>query len=326
MILTRTPYRLSLIGGGTDYPEYYKNNGGAVISTTIDKYCYLSIRELPPFFEHKHHITYSAIEAVKEIDEIRHPSIRECFRFMNVEKGLSLKHDGDLPARSGIGSSSAFTVGLLHALYVLQGKKVNKFQLANDAIHVEQDLIKENVGCQDQIACSVGGFNLIEFYKHGSNAITPLNLPKSIINKIQSHLMLVFTGFPHMASDIAKTYKFDKKLTAMQSLVKDMREALRSGDTLGAGRILAESWQIKRGLSPEISTPYIDWVYERSISAGACGGKLIGAGGGGFMLLVVEPDKQDVIRESLRGLLFVPFKFENGGSQIVFNNGQKNIR
>ncbi len=322
----RVPFRISFAGGGSDYPEYFKNNGGgSVISTTINKYCYISLRELPPFFEHKHHIVYSVIEAIRNIDEIHHPSVRECFRFMNIDKGLELHHDGDLPARSGIGSSSAFTVGLLHALYTLLGKEVGKSQLAKDAIHVEQDMIREVVGCQDQIACAFGGFNRISFWEDGSFTVNPIGLKSNAIKAVESSLMLVFTGFPHLASDIASSYKFDAKveLQTMRDLVVEVNKSLAKGDVCELGRLINESWRIKKRLSQNISTPYIDYVYERAVKAGACGGKLIGAGGGGFMMLIVEPEKQNSVKESLRGLLFVPIKFEEEGSHVVFSNGGK---
>lgn len=319
MLIVRVPYRISFFGGGTDYPDYFTKYGGEVISTTIDKYCYLTVRELPPFFEHKHHIVYSTIEAVRDIDEIHHPSVRECLRHMNLDKGLEIHHDGDLPARSGIGSSSAFTVGLIHALYTMQGKEISKLKLADEAIYIEQKVIKESVGCQDQIATAFGGLNHITFNKDCSYEVNQVPCDYELL---QNHLMLVFTGFPHMANDIAKTYEFDNSgLHKMKDMVSDAKELLLDGDIESFGELLGHSWSIKKQLSPQISTPYIDYVYERAIKAGAYGGKLIGAGGGGFMLFVAHPDNQDKIKEALKGLLFVPFKFENKGSQIVFSNG-----
>ncbi len=325
MLIVRVPYRISFLGGSTDYPDYFSKYGGAVISTTIDKYCYLTIRELPPFFEHKHHIVYSLIEAVKNIDDIRHPSVRECLRFMNVEKGLEIHHDGDLPARSGIGSSSAFTVGLLHALYIMQGKTVSKLQLADDAIHVEQGMIKESVGIQDQIATSYGGLNYINIYKDGKYCVSPLEMERVNYRRLQESLILVFTGFPHVANDIAKTYEFDKTnlLKKMHEYAVLGRELLINGDINKFGELVGESWQLKRKLSPQISTNYIEYIYDTVIKAGAYGGKLIGAGGGGFMLFVAHPDTHQRIKEVLKGLLIVPFKFENQGSQVVFSNGAK---
>lgn len=324
MIISKTPYRLSFFGGGTDYPVWYRENGGAVINATIDKYCWLFVRYLPPFFEHKHRIVYSMIELPNKIDEIHHPSVRECLRFMNLERGVEIHHEGDLPARSGIGSSSAFTVGLLNALHALKGENIEKIDLALEAIHVEQDLIKEQVGSQDQIACSVGGLNLIEFGKQGKPKVKPITILESKVRVLESSLMLVFTGFPHNASDVAGSYEFEERkseLNELQQLTARAYAVLCKQDISEIGKLLHEGWLLKRRLSSQISTPYIEYVYSTALSAGAIGGKLLGAGGGGFMLLFCEPDRQENIREALKGLLFVPFKFGNSGSTIIVNSG-----
>lgn len=324
MIITRTPYRISFFGGGTDYPAWYEKNGGAVLSTTIDKYCYITLRYLPPFFEHKYRLVYSKTEDTKTIDEIHHPTARECLRFTSMERGVEIHHDGDLPARAGIGTSSSFTVGLLHALNALNGKQPTKFQLASDAIHIERDIVKESVGNQDQIAVSMGGLNLINFFGDGSFSLKPACKYSYRTELLEQHLLLIFTGFPHVtASDIAKTYnlKAENELKAMYQLVSEADVILNSGNILEFGRLLNETWQLKKKLSLEVSTPYIDYIYKKAIKAGTIGGKLLGAGGGGFMLLFAEPDKHDRIKKALKGLLFVPFKFECEGTQVIFNNG-----
>lgn len=323
MIITRTPLRIGLFGGGSDYPTWLEKNSGCCLNVTIDKYCYISLRYLPPFFEHKTRLVYSRVEQVQNIGEIQHPSVRECLKYMNIPKGVEIHHDGDLPARSGLGTSSAFTVGLLLALHALKSEKVGKLELALKAIHVEQDLIKESVGCQDQLATSLGGLNFMEFGK-GNPVITKIRMPKERSEYLQSCLMLVFTGFPHVASDIAKTYNFnkDEEISKIVLMAYTAQDILKSGDIKDIGLLLNESWQRKKSLSAQISTPYIDYVYDTAIKAGALGGKLNGAGGAGFMTLFAEPDKQPYIKEKLSGLLYVPVHFENRGAEVVFNNGE----
>lgn len=325
MIITRTPYRISFFGGGSDYPAWFKEHGGCVLSTTIDKYCYISTRWLPPFFEHKHRIVWSQIENVSKIDEIHHNSVRECLKFLNIEQGISIHHDGDLPARSGMGSSSAFTVGLLNALLHLRGGDLIPNQgLAQLAIHIEQDLIKDNVGCQDQLACAVGGLNFLHFNKDGQNSVRPINISPERKKELESHLMLVFTGFPHNASDVAGTYQF-RDLHPLMEQVREGETILTTMRTIeDFGLLLNEAWQTKKTLSPSISTPYIDFLYDSALKAGAIGGKLLGAGGGGFMLLFCEPEKQQAVKDALKGLLFVPFHFEDKGTQVILNNGGNN--
>lgn len=324
MIISRTPFRISFFGGGTDYPAWYRRHGGKVISTTIDKYCYISCRYLPPFFEHRHRIVYSLIENVKDIPEIKHPSARAVIQFMNIDKGLEIHHDGDLPARTGIGSSSSFTVGLLHSLYALKGIMPTKMQLAKESIHVEQNIIKETVGSQDQAAAAFGGFNLIEFKEDDEIKVNPVILTQDKLQNLQNHLMLYFTGLSRFASKIAQKQVEDikknkKELSTLYQMVDEALRILRS-NTRGIrefGKLLDESWKLKKTLTEGITTPQIDEMYDAAMQAGASGGKLLGAGGGGFLLIFAEPNVQPKIRHKLKHLLEVPFKFENLGTQIV---------
>jgi len=324
MIITRTPFRISFLGGGTDYPTWCDSNSGAVLSTTIDKYCWITCRRLPPFFEHKTRVTYSFIERVNSIDEIQHPSVRECLRFLSIEEGVEIHNDGDLPARTGLGSSSAFTVGLLLALRCLQGKMVPKDQLARDAIHVEQRMIMENVGAQDQVAAAFGGLNFIEFGKNGTFRVQPVPLPSDRLKRLQDCLMLFYTGVSRFASEVAGEQiknipNKTEELLTMRTMV-DKATSILSGnsDLSDFGRLLNESWLIKKRLSTRVSSQIIDQIYETAMNSGALGGKLLGAGGGGFMLLFVEPEKQAKVRERLREYLYVPFAFETLGSQVIF--------
>jgi len=324
MIITSTPFRISFFGGGTDYPDWYKEHGGGVLAATIDKYCHISCRYLPPFFEHKHRIVYSQIENVRHVDEIRHPAVRAVLGWAGCEKGLEIHHDGDLPARSGLGSSSSFTVGLIHALSALDGKYVTKEDLAKNAIHVEQDIIQENVGSQDQISAAFGGFNRIEFRRDNTFQVAPILLPQDRLQDLQRHLMLCFTGFSRNASEIAKLQIEGMKdhvvdLKRMGEMVEEAIQLLQNVTApIGEfGRLLHQSWLLKRGLSDKISTPEIDAIYEQAMSAGATGGKILGAGGGGFLLLFVEPELQARVRDRLKHLIHVPFKFENSGSRVV---------
>jgi D-glycero-alpha-D-manno-heptose-7-phosphate kinase len=323
LIITRTPYRLSFFGGGSDYPAWFEKHGGCVLSTTIDKYCYISVRWLPPFFEHKHHIVWSQIENVNTLDEIKNHVVRECLKSLDIDKGISITHDGDLPARSGMGSSSAFTVGLLNALYHLQNCAPSGVFLAEEAYYTEKELIKENIGYQDQVACAIGGLNRINFHEDGIFNCQKIDITPERKKELQSHLMLVFTGFPRTASEIAGTYNFDnsKYLSTIVNQVSDAQAILKNGDIRDFGQLLNEAWLAKKQLSNSITTPYIDFLYDNALKAGAIGGKVVGAGGGGFMLLFCEPDKQEAVKNALKGLLFVPFKFEDKGSQIILNNG-----
>lgn len=323
MIISRTPFRISFFGGGTDYPAWFKDHPGAVMATTIDKYCYISCRYLPPFFEHRSRIIYSKMEHVKQIDEIDHPAVREVLRFLSIHDGVEIHHDGDLPARTGLGSSSSFTVGLLNSLYALKGIMPTKERLAKEAIYVEQEMCKENVGCQDQMLAAYGGFNFIEFGGNNHLKVTPVTIPNSKLEELQNHIMLYFTGFSRNASEVAKHQVQNipmkqKELKAMYDMVYYALEILNSGNIKKFGELLHESWQIKRNLSDKISTSHIDDIYETARSAGALGGKLLGAGGGGFVLVFVPPEKQQRVKEKLKNLLQVPFKFENLGTQVIF--------
>jgi len=324
MIISRTPFRISFFGGGTDYPVWFEEFGGAVLGTTIDKYCYITCRYLPEFFEHKYRIVYSQIENVSDIDEINHPSARETLRFMAIKEGLEIHHDGDLPARTGLGSSSAFTVGLVHALYGLKGLMPSKMQLAKDAIHIEQEIVKESVGCQDQVLVAFGGLKRVDF-NHGNDIDPrPIMVRPERYEALQDHLMLFFTGFSRTASTVAKeqikeTPNRIHELTQMQLMVGDAIKIINGeNDLLDFGRLLNESWQLKRSLTSKITTPEIDEIYQTAMKAGAVGGKLLGAGGGGFILIFVSPELRPRVKESLRGLLHVPFRFESAGSQIIF--------
>ncbi len=328
MIITRTPFRISFFGGGTDYPKWYQEHGGIVVATTIDKYCYISCRCLPPFFEHKYRIVYSRIENVRAIDEIEHPSVRTVLQYMQCEQGLEVHHDGDLPARSGLGSSSSFTVGLLNALMALKGKYTSNEELASQAIHIEQNLIKENVGSQDQISAAYGGFNRIEFHRDGSFRVSPIILNQERLEEFQGHLMLFFTGFSRIASEIAKS-KIDNikartaEIRRMKEIAHEAIEVLHGNSSLDEiGGLLDQSWQYKRSLSDKVSTSDIDQIYEAATKAGALGGKLLGAGGGGFMLFFVKPEHQGKVQEALKNLVHVPFRFENSGSRVVLYQPQ----
>lgn len=333
MIISRTPFRVSFFGGGTDYPVWYRKNKGAVLATSINKYCYISCRYLPPFFEHKYRIVYGIQEKVKKISEIQHPAVRECLNFMNIEKGVEIHHDGDLPARAGLGTSSSFTVGLLKALYALKGNMVAKRNLALDAIHVEQNMIKENVGSQDQVTTAFGGFNKIEFDDDQEFQVQPITLTSEKYELLQNHLMLFFTGFSRTASDIAgeqikKIPDRNRELKRMTEMVDEAINILNENDTNlnDFGKLLHESWMIKRKLTNKITTDTIDKIYETALKAGAIGGKLLGAGGGGFILFFVGPENQNKVREKMKHLLHVPFRFEELGSQIIYySRGEENL-
>jgi D-glycero-alpha-D-manno-heptose-7-phosphate kinase len=326
MIISKTPFRVSFFGGGTDYPVWYEDHGGAVLSTTIDKYCYLTVRYLPPFFEHKHRIGYSNVENVKTDEEIHHPVVKALLKHFNIEKGVEVHHDGDLPARSGLGSSSAFTVGMINSLHALKGAIVTPDQLAEQAIQIERTVLKENVGSQDQVAVAYGGFNKIIFNKDHSFHIQPMTLAKERTIELQSHLMLVFTGFSRFASAIAaeqikNTEERNQELTSIKDMVDHAVDILNSRRNINEfGKLLHESWQLKKSLSSKISNPAVDALYEKALKCGALGGKLLGAGGGGFMLLFVAPENRKKLKEGLKDFLEVEFSFERQGSQIIYYN------
>lgn len=331
MVISRTPFRISFFGGGTDYPGWYRKNGGKVLATTMNKYCYISARFLPPFFGFKYRIAYSRIENCKIIDQIAHPSVAAVIRFLKIPHGLEIHHDGDLPARSGLGSSSAFTVGLLHALYALQGHMPNKQKLSEESIYLEQKVLKETVGSQDQVLASYGGFNLITFHKDGQISVKPITLSSKRMKELENHLMLFYTGIVRTASDVAKTFVPDiqqkeKQLFAMNKMVDQAFHMLNSKqDIRNFGKLLHESWQLKRSLSSSVSNSVIDKIYRKALSQGAIGGKIIGAGGGGFLLLFVPPALQKKVRKALEKLIHVPFRFESEGSQIIFYDQQEDF-
>jgi D-glycero-alpha-D-manno-heptose-7-phosphate kinase len=325
VIISRTPFRVSLFGGGTDFPAWYRERGGLVISAAINKYCYLNVRYLPQFFDYKYRIRYTNQEYVTTVDEIVHPSVRECIRYVGIREGLEVQHNSDLPAMSGLGSSSAFTVGLLHALYGLKGRIAGKRQLANQAIEVEQHWIRECVGSQDQVAVAFGGVNVITFGPGDSFDLAPLTLGPDALAGMESHLLLCFTGFqrngPDMAADQQRNMPKNKaELEDIAAIASEAIQLFQQHpiDMIEVGRLLDAQWQLKRRLSTLIATPAIDGIYDTGMRAGAIGGKLLGAGGGGFMLFVAPPERHAAIREALAGVLFVPFRFEMGGSRIIY--------
>lgn len=323
MVIARVPYRVSFFGGGTDYPSWYRRFGGEVLSTTINKYCYLSVRRLPPFFDHSLRIAYSQVEHCSNLDEVRHPGFREIFRYHGITRGVEAHYDSDLPARSGMGSSSAFAVALLHALHAFRGRMVSHTELAAQAIHIEREVLGESVGSQDQVAVAHGGLNHIRFLPDDRFIVTPMLLGRDLLRGLNRHLMLYFTGTVRVASEIAKTYCQDlgekeRNMRLLGDLVATAISALQRQDLEEFGRLLHEGWRLKRSLAAAISTSGIDEIYEAAISAGAMGGKILGAGGGGFMLLFVPPERQSAVRERLGSLLQVPFDFESGGSQIIY--------
>ncbi len=324
MIICRTPYRISFFGGGTDYPSWYQTHGGAVLAATIDKYCYLTCRHLPPFFEHRIRVVYRNIETCNSVDDIGHPVVRAALNHLHFDRGLELHHDGDLPARSGMGSSSAFTVGLLHALYALRGEMRTKMDLAVESIHVEQELVGETVGSQDQVMAAFGGLKYVQFHADRRIDVDPVPLAAGRLGELQAHLMLVYTGVPRTASDVAQSYVVNisnrrRQLKALRGLVEEGIDLLVGGaDLRSFGELLHEAWQIKRGLSDKVSNPHLDALYDKARAAGAVGGKLTGAGGGGFLLLLVPPEKRASVLAALRPQIHVPFAFESAGSQIIF--------
>lgn len=325
MIISRTPFRISFFGGGTDYPVWFRDNGGAVLATTINKYCYITCRFLPPFFDHRSRIVWSKIELVRDTAEIEHPAVREALRFLGITDGVEIHHDGDVPARGGLGSSSAFTVGLLHALYGLKGVMPSKAQLAQDAIRLEQDQLGENVGSQDQVLAAFGGFNRVEFSGKSEFHVFPIILKPERLELLRDHLSLFFTGFSRNASEIAGeqirvTHRKKGELKTMHQMVEAAINILTTqADIAEFGKLLHESWLLKRSLTDKISTPMVDEMYEAARKAGAIGGKLLGAGGGGFLLVFARPEDHPRLRRALGRLLCVPFKFESHGSQIIFN-------
>lgn len=329
MIISRTPFRISFFGGGTDYPAWYRKYGGSVLVTTIDKYCYLSCRYYPPFFEHKFRIVYIKSEDCKTVEEISHPAVRGVLQYLKWDRGLEIHHVGDLPARGGMGSSSSFTVGLLHALYALKGRMPSKKQLVTESIYIEQEILNETVGSQDQASAAYGGLNHITFSPNGEISVKPITLPQERIQQLESHLMLFYTGIKRTASNVAQSYvnNIEEKKLQMNNLTDLLNESISildsDRDLTDFGKLLNEAWQVKRSFSDKVSNSDVDDIYARAISAGAIGGKITGAGGGGFMMLFVPPQKQKEVREKLNNFIHVPFKFEFQGSQIIFYDPQE---
>ena len=320
---------MSFFGGGTDYPAYFREHGGAVLSTTFNKYCYISCRYLPPFFDYKYRIRYTKREETKTVDEIIHPTVRECLKLLEIDRGIEMVHTSDIPAGSGVGSSSAFTVGFLNALYALKGNITTKRKLGREAIYVEQTLVKENVGSQDQVAAAFGGFNKITFGGQNDFYVTPITIDKNRIQLLNDHIMLFFTGFSRTADKVAaeqikNTPKKMPELRAMYEMVDEAINILNGSERslIEFGRLLHESWKLKKTLSSQITTNHIDEIYKRAMKAGAVGGKILGAGGGGFIMVFAEPEKQHLIREELKDLLFVPFRFEDLGTQVIMYSTQ----
>lgn len=323
MVITKTPFRMSFFGGGTDYPEFYKEHGGSVISTTFDKYCYVTARHLPKFFDYSSQVTYSKIENVKSVDDIQHPAVRNTMKYLDMRE-MHVGYDADLPARSGLGSSSSFVVGMLSAFYATKGKYVDKKKLADDAIYIERVLCAENGGVQDQIAAAFGGLNRIDFIDEGYS-VNPIIMDRNRKKELNKRIMLFFTGFSRFSSDIAieqKKVTRDKtsELLEMCRLVDEAEVILTDAhsDLNEFGRLLDYTWRLKRGITSQITTSSIDEIYLKAKKAGALGGKLLGAGGGGFMIVFAEPERQRNIRDALSDLLYVPFEFENEGSKVMY--------
>lgn len=323
MIITKTPFRMSFFGGGTDMEDYFKEDGGAVLSTTFDKYCYVNVRHLPKFFDYNTELSYSKIERVTNVEDIQHPAIREAMKMLDMHE-IRLTYEADLPARSGLGTSSSFAVGMLNAFYALKGKYADKKKLADEAIYLERVLCNEAGGWQDQIAASFGGFNRINFGPDGYEVL-PLIISPERKKRLNDNLMMFFTGFTRFSSDVQKansaTSPDDKKmmLKKMKNLV-DEAEAILVNDEKDLddfGRLLDTTWKLKRQTGGSVSTNSIDALYDKGIKAGALGGKLLGAGGGGFLVFYVQPDKQDSVKKAMSDLMYIPFEFENGGTQVI---------
>ena len=331
MLISRTPFRISFFGGGTDYPIWYEEHGGCVINATINKYCFITARYLPPFFKYKHRIRYYEQEETQSLDEIKHPSVRECAKYLKINKGIEIVHNADLPAQSGLGSSSTFTVGMLNALYTLQNYMPTKRELALDAIHIEQNIIGESVGSQDQTAAAFGGINKITFNGTKNIDVESIIISNERQMELQDNLMLIFTGFARTASKIAKiqievTHQKGKELTMMKEIcdegLKRLTDSNQSLDKFG--ELLNEQWKVKRSLTDKISNEKIDAIYKACMDAGALGGKLLGAGGGGFMLFYVPKYKQENVKLVLKKKLIVPIRFEHTGSKIIYFSHQDN--
>ncbi len=326
MIISRTPFRISFFGGGTDYPTWVAKHGGAVLGTSINHYSYLTCRYLPPFFEHKYRIAYSKTEHTQTIAEIEHPVIRAVADYLDFhDYGLEIHHDADLPARSGIASSSACVVGVLSALIALKQGNLSHQELAKLAIYIEQEVLNEAVGFQDSILTCYGGFNRVNFHTDGEFSVAPVETSPARISFLQKHCMLFFTQFSRFSFEIAQSQidnlsKNEAMLHRMRTMVDEGLEILEneSRDIVEFGELLHEGWLCKRSLSNRVSTEIIDQFYQKAREAGAIGGKLLGAGGGGFMLRFVEPKYQEDVKRALPSCIHIPFEFEQQGSHILF--------
>lgn len=323
MIITKTPFRMSFFGGGTDIEEYFKENEGAVLSTTFDKYCYINVRHLPRFFDYSTELSYSKTERVTNVNDIQHPAIREAMKMLDMHE-IRLTYEADLPARSGLGTSSSFAVGMLNAFYALKGKYADKKRLSDEAIYLERVLCKEAGGWQDQIAASFGGFNRINFNADGYEVL-PVIISPERKRQLNDNLMMFFTGFTRFSSDVqmannAKNSENKKeRLKKMYELVDEAEAVLtnKERDLDDFGRLLDVTWRLKKGTGDAVSTSSIDELYEKGIKAGALGGKLLGAGGGGFLVFYVQPEKQKMVKEAMKDLMHIPFRFEDGGTRVI---------
>ena len=323
MIITKTPFRMSFFGGGTDMEDYFKENGGAVLSTTFDKYCYVNVRHLPRFFDYSTELSYSKTERVTAVNDIEHPAIREAMKMLDMQE-IRLTYEADLPARSGLGTSSSFAVGMLNAFYALKGKYADKKKLADEAIYLERVLCNEAGGWQDQIAASFGGFNRINFNASGYEVL-PIIISPERKKQLNANLMMFFTGFTRFSSEIQKANKAsetedkNERLKKMYQLVDEAESILtdKSKNLDDFGHLLDVTWRLKKGTGEAVSTGSIDELYEKGIKAGALGGKLLGAGGGGFLVFYVPLEKQDIVKDVMRDLLYIPFKFEDGGTRVI---------
>ncbi len=323
MIITKTPFRMSFFGGGTDMESFFRKYGGAVLSATFDKYCYVNVRHLPRFFEWTSELTYSKIEKVSSVDDIQHPAIRNAMKMLDMYE-IRLTYEADLPARSGLGTSSSFAVGMLNAFYALKGKYADKKKLADEAIYLERVLCEESGGWQDQIAAAFGGMNRIEFNKDGTYEVKPVIIHPDRKKQLNDNLLMFFTGFTRFSSEMQKANRagYDKKilqLKQMYALVDEAQRVLedKHGNLDDFGKLLDITWRLKRQTGGAITTNSIDALYERGIEAGALGGKLLGAGGGGFLIFYVCPEKKDAVMKAMSNLLYVPFRFEDGGTQVI---------
>ena len=322
MIITKTPFRMSFFGGGTDFPDFYNEHGGAVLSTTFDKYCYVTVRHLPPFFDYANEIIYAKTERVNSVGDIMHPAVREAMNWLDMQE-LRVTYDADLPARTGLGTSSSFAVGMLSAFYSLKGKYADKKKLADDAIYLERVLCNENGGIQDQIAVSFGGMNKISFDANGYT-VSPVIVSADRKKELNDNLMMFFTGFSRFSSDIQEQHKNaisekTAQLIEMKTLVGEAEKVLIGNGNLSEfGRLLDYTWKLKRGMTRSVSTDSINNIYDVAVKEGAMGGKLLGAGGGGFLVFYVEKERQDCVRKALSGLTEVPFSFEDSGTNVLY--------